>query len=907
MAVGVKSWSTTAANNATASSAVNWAEGQLAPTLNNSARALMAEVAAWRMQFGGISYGGSGNAYTATNNAVGTWSAYAAGDFIGLLANHTNTGAATINVDGLGAKNIVTNDGGALISGDITSGALVLLLYDGTSFQLVGSFGSGSYQPLDATLTALAGVTVAANKLVYATGADAFATTDFTSFARTLVDDADAATARATLGLTIGTHVQAYDADLTTWAGLTPSAFFQTLVDDVDASTARATLGLSIGSQVQAYDADLTTWAGVTPGTGVATALAVAVGSAGAVVVNGGALGTPSSGTLTSATGLPISTGVSGLGTGVATALAINTGSAGAPVLVNGALGTPSSGTLTNATGLPVGGISGLGTGVATFLATPSSANLISAVTDETGSGALVFGTSPTFTTATTVSTASSAVHAVTNFTNSAAASGHIGMERGGSANVLMIGYGAASDLGGAIRIDNANGVNFTAALTKGGVAVPTISSTDTLSNKTLSSPTLSGTVAGTFQFSGIIGIGVSPSYPLDVQTGVGRIQTRTLGSSNGIASTNTANSAFSAFAIDAASVDFNSNSGGTLTKGGVAIPTISSTDTLSNKTLSSPTLSGTVSGSPTYSGLQNIRWDGGASVKLFLDRNSASTFKAALGFSSQGSAKWEIGVDINDALAQNVYMYDVVGGATRFLLSSSGLQINSVAVPTISSTDTLTNKTLSSPTLSGTVAGSPTFSGSPIFTAAQSISFQRSAHDVWQFVQGTPGSTRGIGFNNVTDGVYSIFFSDTSNNVGIGTIDPTSRLHVVGGGVQVGAPTGGDKGAGTANFAGDIYKNDTAFTNPDYVFEHFYRGEIVEFAANDGASEYAGLMPLDSLRDFTRKNLHLPQVPKDGGVGIFERGDYLLRAMEENTLYILALHEQIENLNQRLKELEAR
>jgi hypothetical protein len=118
----------------------------------------MAEVAAWRLQFGGISYGGSGNAYTATNNAVGTWSAYAAGDFIGLLANHTNTGAATINVDGLGAKNIVTNDGGALIAGDLTSGALVLLLYDGTSFQLVGSFASGSYQPLDATLTALAGV-----------------------------------------------------------------------------------------------------------------------------------------------------------------------------------------------------------------------------------------------------------------------------------------------------------------------------------------------------------------------------------------------------------------------------------------------------------------------------------------------------------------------------------------------------------------------------------------------------------------------------------------------------------------------------------------------------------------------------------------------------------------------------
>jgi hypothetical protein len=70
------------------------------------------------------------------------------------------------------------------------------------------------------------------------------------------------------------------------------------------------------------------------------------------------------------------------------------------PLVSGGALGTPSSATLTNATGLPIGtGVSGLGTGVATFLATPSSTNLISAVTDETGTGSLVFATSPTLVT----------------------------------------------------------------------------------------------------------------------------------------------------------------------------------------------------------------------------------------------------------------------------------------------------------------------------------------------------------------------------------------------------------------------------------------------------------------------------------------------------------------------------
>jgi hypothetical protein len=155
------------------------------------------------------------------------------------------------------------------------------------------------------------------------------------------------------------------------------------------------------------------------------------------------ALGTPSSAVLTNATGLPnaglINSAVTINGNSVSlggsttitavnpNALTIGTGlsgtsyngSSGVTVAINStvatlsgtqtltnktlvspALGTPASGVMTNVTGLPVStGISGLGTGVATFLATPSSANLAAAVTNETGSGALVFATSPTLVT----------------------------------------------------------------------------------------------------------------------------------------------------------------------------------------------------------------------------------------------------------------------------------------------------------------------------------------------------------------------------------------------------------------------------------------------------------------------------------------------------------------------------
>ena len=71
--------------------------------------------------------------------------------------------------------------------------------------------------------------------------------------------------------------------------------------------------------------------------------------------------------------------------------------------------------------------LSGLGTGVATFLGTPSSANLAAAVTDETGSGLLVFGTSPTLVTPALGTPASGVMTNVTGIPAAAVLAGSLG------------------------------------------------------------------------------------------------------------------------------------------------------------------------------------------------------------------------------------------------------------------------------------------------------------------------------------------------------------------------------------------------------------------------------------------------------------------------------------------------
>lgn len=100
------------------------------------------------------------------------------------------------------------------------------------------------------------------------------------------------------------------------------------------------------------------------------------------------------------ATCTPAIASITGMGTGVATALAVNVGTAGSFVVNGGALGTPSSGTLTNTTGFPLANLSGAGTGVisAAAAALNASTGLVGALTATNGNCVVGNGTAWTST-----------------------------------------------------------------------------------------------------------------------------------------------------------------------------------------------------------------------------------------------------------------------------------------------------------------------------------------------------------------------------------------------------------------------------------------------------------------------------------------------------------------------------
>lgn len=146
MSTGVDVYSTTPASNGTIGGTGYFPEGQAPSTVNDAARQVMADIAAWFGQAKVPEYlTGVAGTNTVTAGGPASLAAYGAGQRFILIPANTNTAATTVNITpsggaALGAKNLFAY-GIACVGGELVQNMPTLILYDGTQFHIVGHIG----------------------------------------------------------------------------------------------------------------------------------------------------------------------------------------------------------------------------------------------------------------------------------------------------------------------------------------------------------------------------------------------------------------------------------------------------------------------------------------------------------------------------------------------------------------------------------------------------------------------------------------------------------------------------------------------------------------------------------------------------------------------------------------------
>lgn len=420
-------------------------------------------------------------------------------------------------------------------------------------------------------------------------------------------------------------------------------------------------------------------------------------------------------------------------------------------------------------------------------------------------------------------------------------------------------------------------------------VAVTTLA--QTLSNKTLASPTISGTITMSTTPT------VSGNFALNSQTISG---TATFSGANTFSATQsfTNSSPFSVANGQTLTVSVTAQTVGAAT---LTIPNFASVSdtfafitlaqTLSNKTLASPTISGTISGTYNIGGIPTLT--------VTLNAN-AQTISG--GFTSSGVITSTGGITMS---------------GSDITLAGNKIKTNSISMYE-SSIDNLIVQPNNGPNANIIFNIAPLGGGTLSVVQLYRSGFGGANQQLlligsdavvaneYTIISATVGTINTIPINvymqaNNGGTKTKLLSFDVANTVTsyVNFIINSTATFTQGGGLQMGTPTGGDKGLGTINVATNIFLNNTAYTNPDYVFEKYYTGTIIKYKDNFGAKDYNGLLPLYELEQFVKENLHLPIIHRNTA-GIVERFDWLLAYTEE-------LHLRIFDLNRRIKQLEVK
>ncbi|WP_315751231.1 MULTISPECIES: phage tail protein [unclassified Bradyrhizobium] len=148
-------WSQTASADATADPTINWSEGQVPSSINDSARAMMAATAKYRDDISGATVtSGTSTAYTLVSYQQFDTLVHLNGQMIAFTPHTTNGATVTLNVDSLGAKPLRSAPNAELLAGTILQGTPYLAVYNQTDgvFYLHGFYGNPYNIPLAAGL-----------------------------------------------------------------------------------------------------------------------------------------------------------------------------------------------------------------------------------------------------------------------------------------------------------------------------------------------------------------------------------------------------------------------------------------------------------------------------------------------------------------------------------------------------------------------------------------------------------------------------------------------------------------------------------------------------------------------------------------------------------------------------------